>query len=202
MLVNRFSILTLLGYFIAKKYGYGEKLSGVLGVSLALQYAIWKNINRFGGKRTKKRKYGFKTELQDDINPFWKERIANNDIRAVNFCGESFWIDFTDEVSWGGVYWSKPQLITYERFLKEKQKIDRLASDNQGSKYLLEAFEKEFQERGLNEKDFAEAVFGKYFFQFWKQIRDKFRTKEFWKKVNQKIKPKSFIQSFKTLLKV
>jgi len=202
MLVNRFSILTLLGYYIAQKYGYDEKLSGVLGASLALQYAIWKNVNRFGEKRTKKRKYGFKVELQDDINPFWKERIANNDIKAVNFCGEAFWIDFTDKVSWGGVYWSKPQLIDYQRFLRERQKIDRLASDNQGSKYLLEAFEKEFQERGLNEKDFAEAVFGKHFFQFWKQVRDKFRTKEFWEKVNQKIKPKSFIQSFKTLLKV
>lgn len=164
--INRYPILTIVGYVIAKENNYSEALSKSLGVALANQYACWKSGSKSYGKAGKN---GWNNEDRLDAQKI--------DYDILQFCGETF-IKQGDLIL-GSYYREKPMVAYPDKFEVQKEKVERIKTGSFNK--LIVEIKKRLKNEGQH---YALAPFGKLFFAFWRSVRDDLRTREFY--FNQK----------------
>jgi len=175
--INRFPIMASLAYCIAKDCGYNEQLSRSLGVGVATGYAILKNIGYYSGTMSKARAMGKKT-LEDYLFNDLDQSLG--DYENIGFCGIEF-IRRKGENGLLGIRRIRGRQYPFNsnKFNFQASKLDNIRP--QGFKYLCGKIKEEMRESKINSREISSRPKASLFFEFWKQIRDKFRTPEFWK---------------------
>jgi len=174
-IINRYPIMATLAYRVAKKLGYSDNFSKSLGVAVATNYAILKNVayGFYGKKRAK----GEKTLDEQVFNSF----EALERYETMLFCGCSLIVDRERELVIGLALVRGRQTPFYpEKFEREIWKIKKIRKG--AFEYLCKKIDKALE--GINVKNIAFAPFagrGQGYFRFWTQIRDEFRTPEFFR---------------------
>ena len=179
MLINRFPILSFISYVLAKRANFSEKMSKQLGMAMALQYAAWKTTGWYGYNRYK----GREKSLEEQ---FVKSEKDLKKYECLDWLGETFLIDTETETVIGAALRKKPFNCAPEKFDAERAEIlFRCANgDEEKMRRFEERIVKDFQEflaiRGLSNPSGIKKI-GRSFFQFWKKVRDHYRTLEFWR---------------------
>lgn len=169
-LINRYPIMATLAYCIAKRAGYSEKFSKSLAVAVATNYAILKRVGGFHSHKSYKEKQDRAEWIYFDS----PESLEKYDV--INFCGCSLIIDPKQELVLALAYVRGKQSPFYpDKFDREKEKIEAIRPN--AFKILCDEINSKLDK--ITE-DFANAPFGKGYFNFWKKYRDYWRSREFW----------------------
>lgn len=177
--INRFPILAFISYVLAKRANFSEKMAKQLGMAMALQYACWKTGNWYGYRV----KYYKEKSIEEQ---FIRKEKDLKKYECLDWLGETFLIDAETETVIGAALRRKPFNCAPEKFDAERAEIlFRCANgDEEKMRRFEERIVKDFQEflkmRGLSNPSGIKKI-GRSFFQFWKKVRDHYRTLEFWR---------------------
>lgn len=164
--INRFPIMCVYAYCLARKCGYSEKLSKSLGYAVATYYAVLKNVGlgRYGKART---------ERKPTFDDYLIDEGKLKEVEYLNFAGGTFAIK-NDEVLGIATIRGKQNGYEPEKFDWQVQKLEAV------KKGYFERLCQKWQEIIENE-DLEQLKNGRLFFRIWKQWRDEFRKAEFLK---------------------
>ncbi len=180
MLINRFPILAFISYTLAKRANFSERMSKQLGMAMALQYACWKTSGWYGYKGN-----GYKGREKSLEEQFVKSEKDLKRFECIEWLGETFLVDCQTETVIGAALRKKPFDCSPEKFDAEKAEILwRCAGGNEEKlqrfeQRIIQDFQNFLKARGLSNPSGILKV-GRSFFQFWKKVRDFYRSPSFW----------------------
>ena len=161
-IVNRFPVMCLYAYLVAKKAGYNEKLSKSLAVAVATNYAILKKVGLgFYGKTRKEGKKSADWELIDSK--------SIKKIKSLVFVGCSLLVE--DDLVLALAYVRGKQSPFYpDKFDRQVDKIKAVPG-------YYDRLVKEIK-KAIKDENIEDLKWGRTYFRIWKQNRDYWRSWE------------------------
>lgn len=172
--INRYPVMAVLSYCIAKRRGYNENVSKALGIGVATGYAILKNVGTsfvtpFSYK-SKDRQAG-KITLED--------KLLDEDIIAdcIGHCGIEF-LKRPGSDSLEGIRRIRGRQYPFTSDDFDRKVVAKLnALKKNGFQFLCGEIN-----RDLKEINILETPKPLKFYEFWKNHRDGWRSKKLWEK--------------------